>query len=213
MSKGSRKNPVFEWIFIIFCHLTGPWIWTPNGMLDRGHLQWFYTLSIIIPTILSWTLVPEVAITLTILTAIHFALLYLFCIFGQKYNGELKFGTSMFFFIISLLIFVYACTICWSITIATLIFSVVSYVLATILKLQGRSGRGLSILTCWVYFFCLFSAVIILPAVWWVKLLILLTLLLLHPIIDFAAGYELCDIECLLDTTYAGLNKYFRKFK
>lgn len=213
MSKDSRKKPILEWIFFIFCLLTGKWIWTPNGMLDRGHLQWFYTLSIVIPTILSWTLIPGVALTLTILTVIHFALLYLLCFFGQEYDGKLKFGTSMFFFIISATIFVYACIVCWPITIATLILNVASCLLATLLKNQGRSGRGFSIFLCWVYFFYLLSAILILPAVWWIKLLILLALLLLHPVIDFAAGFELCDIGCLFDTAYTGLVKRFRKFK
>lgn len=179
------------------------------GFTGEGNEQWYYTIALVINIMLTWIMMPNIAIFFTILSMIH-----LITVFVYGYN-DLGFENkiySILYAIVHLILIVIAIltNIYW--TILTSIIVIIAVAIApdccgkNILNQNTNSKQLSTIIALSSNTLIFISFVIVtsmLSIVWWGKVLMIASAILLHPFIDYL------EDNCIVisDVTSDVLNK------
>ena len=179
------------------------------GFIGEGNEQWYYFLSLVINCMLAWWFKPEIAILFTIVSVIHFISVFIYGYFDlSEIKGRLA---SVVYFLIHVIILGVCFVVDWKFTLITSAISIIALLIAP--DCTGNNifmpGPQLVPKKHRVYYspydtkpllfhtiiFVVFLAVtLLLPTKYWVKFIIIVGALILHPIIDILQG-ECIDIS------------------
>ena len=172
----------------------------PLGFCAEGNSQWYYFSALVINGMLTWWLHPELGVLFTVFSVLHFALLAAYGFMDMADPGHYK--ASVVYFVISLGMLVTGLVLDWAWTLITSAVMVFAMLLAPnemgnnilmrepkdyLVYYGNRNYWGLMLCqTCW--FACLVAVAVLIPVPFWVKLLIIVACMALHPVMDFLEG-------------------------
>ena len=176
------------------------------GFFGEGNRQWYYTLALVINVILAWMRLPHnVAVTFTILSAIHLISVHIYELTDLSFCRS----ASIAYINIQSIILTVALITHWKFSLMSILIMIIFLFIApndvgwnifsnllikssfapTYSKLE--SFMALSAHT--IVFTIFIITVCQLPFLWWGKLLIIAAMIGLHPIIDYLEG-ECVDV-------------------
>lgn len=174
------------------------------GFSGEGHEQWYYFLSLAINAMLVAWLKPEVAAWFILLMVIHFVMV---CIYGYQCISDYGAKYSYIYFASHLVLLVVAIILSPLWTLVTTAISVVAFLMAPDctgdnLFLQNvksyKAYSKLALIFNTIIFVAFVTIALMLPIELWLRILIIIGVMIVHPIIDYFAG------ECIIvsDVTY-----------
>lgn len=187
------------------------------GFTGEGNEQWYYFLSLVINCMLAWWLKPEIALLFTIVSVIHYISVFVYGYFMLSERGK---STSIIYFLIHATILGVCFANDWKYTIITSVISIVAFLIAPdctgnniFMPAPKEVGiyfgvqNKMPLLFHTIIFGAFLVVTLLMPAQYWVKLIIIGGALILHPIIDILEG------ECVLisDVTYDAYYKIVDK--
>lgn len=187
-------------LFIYWC-IVGP----EAGFTGEGNEQWYYFLSLVINLMLIWWQKPEIGLLFTILAVIHYVTIVIYgtSISYYLYSDGCTTKPAYVYLGIHLLLLVIAMvtSLKWAIittTITTIAFFLAPDCTGNNIFLRNRPYSILALLFNTIIFAGFVIIVFLLPIKLWIKLLIIIGALVVHPIIDYLEG------ECIIisDVTY-----------
>lgn len=180
-----------------------PWLWSPNGASNEGHQQWFYTLATLIHVMLAWGWFPRRATVFTALWLLHFATIYFVADRPEDSDSMGEF----FIFATTLLIIIGLCNSWWW-TLFSIALSTFGYWLAELVEREYIRGvYAVPYFACIVLFAFFVAATCATSFAWWLKAIIILLTLALHPLIDYGVSLHSFDIGLLMDSMKVYLQK------
>lgn len=179
---------------------------TECGFTGEGNEQWYYFLSLVINLMLIWWLKPEIALLFTILAVIHFVTVFIYGYFDLSVDGSTSLAYAYFGIHLVLLAIAIFTSLKWAIitiAITTIAFFLAPDCTGNNIFLRKRSYSKLSLLFNTIIFAAFVIIVVLLPISFWIKLLLIIGALVIHPIIDYFEG------ECVIisDVTYEVFEK------
>ena len=190
------------------------------GWNGEGNEQWYYFLALVINNMLTWWLKPELGIVVTVASAIHFITVCVYAVGDLSYNSVWH---SIVYYAIHAIMFGVCALLNWKWTILTSLIVVVAYLLAPdcmgnniFMRPPKECGvyAGVENIAAILFFhtvlFVVFVAIALsLPISLWVRILIIVACMILHPIIDFLEG------ECIIisDVTEEAYDKIVQTIK
>ncbi|MBQ8043533.1 MAG: hypothetical protein IJ272_05215 [Clostridia bacterium] len=178
------------------------------GFTGEGNEQWYYTLALVINIMLVWWLCPEIGTIFSILASIHYLTVVYHGVFSTDdiaYNNPtrayvrsyLYFGGHAVMFIIAAIV-----NIKWAII--TSVITTVAVLIApdctgnNIFLRKPNVRNNLPLLFNTIMFASFVLVDFLLPIRLWIKFVLLVIFMVLHPFIDFIEG------ECIIisDVTY-----------
>lgn len=189
------------------------------GFTGEGNEQWYYTLALAINLMLVWWLCPEIGIIFTILAVLHYSTIVYYGIFSTDdiaYNNPIRayVRSHLYFgFHLGLLIVATIVSIKWAII--TSFITTVAVLIApdctgnNIFLRKPNVRNNLPLLFNTIMFAAFVVVDFLLPMKLWIKFLILVVAMILHPIIDWIEG------ECIIisDVTCEAWEHMCRFFK
>lgn len=171
------------------------------GFTGEGNEQWFYTLSLAINLMLVWWLKPEIALLFSVLAAIHYVTVFVYGYFDLTEKGK-DYAATYFGIHVILAIIAIVADYKWAII--TAIITVVAYFIApdctgNNIFLRGNGlERGFPLIFNTIIFAAFIIIDLLLPIKLWVKILIIVMALIIHPIIDYFEGecVIISDVTC-----------------
>ncbi|MBQ9313829.1 MAG: hypothetical protein IJ220_02340 [Clostridia bacterium] len=178
------------------------------GFSEEGNRQWYYTLALVINVMIAWMRLPHnVAVTFTILSAIHLVSIHIYELIGLYFIRDASIAYTYIF--IHGMILIVALITHWKFSLMSILIMIIFLFIApndvgwnifsnllikssfapTYSKLE--SFIALSAHT--IVFTIFIITVCQLPFLWWGKLLIIAAMMGLHPIIDYLEG-ECVDV-------------------
>lgn len=158
-----------------------------DGFTGEGNEQWFYFLSLVINSMLVWWLAPEIAIFFIVFSAIH---LFTVATYGF-FKLEDKLAFAYIYVFIHCCLFLFAILLSFKWTAITTTITVVSLLFAPnykgniIISHTCNVPSGLPLFFNTLIFTIFVIVTILLPIYFWIKLVIILVALTLHPFIDY----------------------------
>ncbi len=175
------------------------------GFTGEGSEQWYYSLSLAINLMLIWWLKPEIALIFTILAVIHYLTVFFF---GWFDYGCIIFAYVYFGIHLVLLAIAIFTSLKWAII--TIAITTIAFFLAPdytgmniFMHKMNYSNSKLALLFNTIIFAAFVIIVVLLPITFWVKLLMIIGALLIHPIIDYIAE----QFAIISDVTYDALEE------
>ena len=179
---------------------------TESGFTGEGNEQWYYFLSLVINLMLIWWLKPEIGLLFTILVVIHYVTVFIYGYFDLYSDGSTSFAFAYLGIHLVLLTIAIFTSLKWAII--TIAITTIALLLApdstgNNIFLCKKTYSKLSLLFNTIIFATFVIIVVLLPIRFWIKLLLILGALVLHPIIDYFEG------ECVIisDVTYEVFDK------
>lgn len=163
-----------------------------EGINGEGVDQWYYTVGLAISCMLAWTYLPDIALTFTILSAIHLISVHVFG-FIDLYDS--KRYVSYIYLAIHIVLFIIGLITCWYWTLITSVITIVLTLIGgapNIFSFEWNNKFAMILNT--ILFFILIFVINLLPIAWWGKIIIKVVAIILHPIIDILEG------ECIVIT-------------
>ena len=165
-------------------------IGTECGFTGEGNEQWYYSLSLVINLMLIWWLKPEIGLLFTILAIIHYVTVFIYGCF-DLYDSSTIFAYAYFGIHWGLFVIALFTNFKWAMI--TMIITTVAYLLApdctgNNIFLRKKSYSKLSLLFNAIMFATFVIITVLLPIKIWIKLLLIISALVLHPIIDYLEG-------------------------
>lgn len=190
------------------------------GFTGEGNEQWYYTLAVIINLMLVWCLKPEIAIVFTVLTIIHFLTLFIYGFLDFDLAAPFyKFIKPDFIYLgIHCIIIVIAAITNIKWTLITAIGPTIAYCMApdcTGNNIFNRDSevKGYLILFQHTIVFTLFVVIdFLLPMNLFVKFIIIIGALLIHPVIDYLEG-ECIIINEITNSVFYDIRDYIKEKK
>ena len=189
------------------------------GFTEEGNEQWYYFVSLVINLMLIWWLGSQSdALVFTILAIIHFVTIYVYSLVDEKvFMSYLYFGIHLFLLIMALLTnFVWA-IISLSITVVFCLIApdcTVDIFFGDMFGFDEEHSKYILIEhTIVLGAFILVD--FLLPIDLWLKIVFIVTMLVLHPIIDYFEGYCIIISDCTTEgmDAIAGSIKRIKKKK
>lgn len=184
-------------VLLNFCRFI---VGSEAGFFGEGNEQWYYFLSLAINVMLVAWLKPEVAVWFILLMVIHFVMV---CIYG--YNDLSDYGSeySYIYFGIHLILGIIAIIVSPFWALITTAISVAAFFMApdctgNNILLRKKSYSKLALIFNTIIFAAFVTVAVMLPIALWLRILIIIGVMIVHPIIDYFAG------ECIIisDVTY-----------
>ena len=190
------------------------------GWSGEGNEQWYYFLTLVINCMLTWWLKPELGIIFTVVAVIHYVTV---CVYGFAMLSYSSVWYSIAYYAIHIVIFIVCIFSNWKWTLLMSIIVIVAYFLAP--DCLGRNffmrppkkyiiyfGNE-DIASILVFHTILFVAFVVialsLPISLWVRIIIIVICMILHPIIDFLE----CESMIISDVTNDSLEKIVQIIK
>ena len=178
------------------------------GFFGEGNRQWYYTLALVINVILAWMRLPHnVAVTFTILSAIHLVSIHIYELIGLYFIRDASIAYTYIF--IHGMILIVALITHWKFSLMSILIMIIFLFIAPdevgwniFSNLFIKSGfastnsklESFIALSAHTIVFTIFIITVCqLPFLWWGKLLIIAAMMGLHPIIDYLEG-ECVDV-------------------
>lgn len=182
----------------IYRYIVGP----EYGFAEEGNEQWYYSLSLVINLMLVWWIKPEAALIFAIIELIHFLTVFIYGYF------DLDFGSMAFayaYFGIHLILLAIAIFTSFKLTVITALITIVA-----ILSAPNSTGNNIflrepnihdrHLLLFNTIIFAVFAAIdILLPIKLWIKFVILVIVLAIHPLVDWLEGECVNIIDVTLE--------------
>ncbi|MBR5227434.1 MAG: hypothetical protein IKV94_02220 [Clostridia bacterium] len=171
-----------------------------TGFSGEGNEQWYYFLSLAINAMLLAWLKPQIASMFILLMIVHFVTV---CVYG--YRGISDYGAkySYPYFALHLLLLIVAIILSPFWALITTVISVVAFFTAPdccgdSIFLTGARYSKWPLLFNAIIFAAFVTIAFMLPIALWLRILIIIGVMIVHPIIDYFAG------ECIIisDVTY-----------
>lgn len=175
------------------------------GWSGEGNEQWYYFLALVINLMLTWWIKPELGIIFTVGAVIHYVTV---CVYGSAMLSlyDASFWYSIAYYTIHTVIFILCMFFNWKWTLLTSLIVIVAYFIAPDCMGNNIFMRPPKEFTVYfgneniaailVFHTILFVAFVIialsLPISLWIRIIIIVICMILHPIIDFLEG------ECML---------------
>ena len=190
------------------------------GWSGEGNEQWYYFLALVINLMLTWWLKPELGIIFTVAAVIHYVTV---CVYGYEILSDSSVECSIAYYAIHTVIFIVCIFFNWKWTILTSLTVIVAYFIAPdcmgnnifmrppkeYIIYYGNENTA-AILVFHTFLFITFVAIALsLPISLWIRIIIIVICMILHPIIDFLEG------ECIIisDVTNESLEKIVQTIK
>ena len=190
------------------------------GFTGEGNEQWYYFLSLVINCMLAWWFKPEIALLFTIVSTIHFISVFVYGYFDLlERKGK---PAAIVYFLIHAIILGVCFVADWKFTLITSAISITAFFIAPDCtgnnifmpgpQLVPKKHRVYynpydtkPLLFHTIIFVAFLAITLLMPAQYWVKIIIIGGALILHPIIDILEG------ECVLisDVTYDAFYNIF----
>ena len=178
------------------------------GFFGEGNRQWYYTLALAISIMLAWMRLPKnVAITFTILSAIHLISVHIYELTDLSFCRSASIAYTYIF--IHSMILIIALITHWKFSLMSILIMIIFLFIAPdevgwniFSNLFIKSGfastnsklESFIALSAHTIVFTIFIITVCqLPFLWWGKLLIIAAMMGLHPIIDYLEG-ECVDV-------------------
>lgn len=190
------------------------------GWSGEGNEQWYYFLALVIDLMLTWWLKPELGIIFTVVTVIHYITV---CVYGSAMLSDSSVWYSIAYYAIHTVIFIVCIFLNWKWTLFTSLIVIVAYFIAPDCMGNNIFMRppkeytvycgNESISSILVFHTILFVAFVVialsLPISLWIRIIIIVICMILHPIIDFL------EDECMIisDVTNESLNRIVQAIK
>lgn len=190
------------------------------GWSGEGNELWYYFLALVINCMLTWWLKPELGIIFTVAAVIHCITL---CVYGFAMLSDSSVLYSIAYYAIHTVIFIVCIFFNWKWTILTSLIVIVAYFIAPDCMGDNIFMRppkeyivycgNENISAILVFHTILFAAFVFvalsLPISLWIRIIIIVICMILHPIIDFLEG------ECIIitDVTNESLEKIVQTIK
>ena len=176
-----------------------------SGFTGEGNEQWYYFLSLVINLMLIWWQKPEIGLLFTILAVIHYVTVAFYGISGlydvfddgsTTKPAYVYLGIHLFLLVIAMII-----SFKWAIittTITTIAFFLAPDCTGNNIFLRKRTYSILTLLFNTIIFAAFVIIIFLLPIKLWIKILMIIGTLVIHPVIDHLEG------ECIIisDVTY-----------
>lgn len=182
------------------------------GFFGEGNRQWYYTLALAISIMLAWMRLPHnVAVTFTILSAIHLISVHIYELTDLSFCRSV----SIAYINIQSIILTVALITHWKFSLMSILIMIIFLFIAPdevgwniFSRLFIKSSYALTYsklesfiaLSAHTIVFTIFIITVCqLPFLWWSKLLIIVAMIGLHPIIDYLEGECVDVIEAVED--------------
>lgn len=172
------------------------------GFAGEGNEQWYYFLSLVINLMLIWWLAPEIGLVFTILAVIHYVTVSIYGYFDLYCSIGLAYAyLGMNLALLAVAIFTNLKWAAITTAITTIAFFSAPDCTANNIFLRKSYSKfalvfNTIILTAFVII------VVLLPARFWLKTLLIVSVLFLHPIIDILEE----DCITISEVTYGVFN-------
>ena len=179
------------------------WLLAPFGYDCKGNVQWFYTLTIFIHCLLTWLILPEIALVFSILWGVHVASIYLTSYMQNHSINISEHGIWSRFLILNIILLVVALLVCWWWILITIVISCLAYIKAPVNQFNLTATRGISISSFLLYVSFLILVFVQPIALIW-KLSILFFIIVYCNFNEKVAGRGYCinylveDLICVL---------------
>ena len=197
-------------LFIIIRSIVG----SESGFTGEGNEQWYYSLSLAINLMLIWWLKPEIGLLFTILAVIHYATVFIYGYFDLDCldDDNAKFGYAYVGIHLILLAIAIFTNLKWTIitaAITTLAVFLAPDCTGNNIFLTKRTYSKLALLFNTIILAVFVIIDILLPIKFWIKFLLIIGALVIHPIIDYIEG------ECVIisDVTYDAFGRVINSLK
>lgn len=174
------------------------------GFSGEGNEQWYYFLSLAINSMLVAWFKPQVAVWFILLMIIHFVTV---CVYGYRDISDYGAKYSYPYFALHLLLLIVAIILSPFWALITTVISVIAFFMApdctgNNILLRKKSYSKLALIFNTVIFAAFVTVAFMLPVALWLRILIIIAMMIVHPIIDYFAG------ECIIisDVTYEALD-------
>ena len=181
------------------------------GFTGEGNEQWYYFLSLVINAMLVAWFKPEVAVGFILLMVIHFITV---CIYGYNWLSDYGAKYSYMYFASHLVLLVVAIIISPLWTAITSAISVVAFYIApdctgNNILMREKSYSKWSLVFNAIIFAAFVTIAFMLPITLWIRIVIIIAVMIVHPVIDYFAG------ECVIisDVTGEALHKIRQSLK
>ena len=162
------------------------------GWTGEGNEQWYYFLALVINVMLTWWLKPELGIIFTVAAVIHYVTV---CVYGYAMLDIYSVWYSVIYYAIHAIIFIVCCLFNWKWTLLTSVIVILAYCIAPDCCAQnifGTGSREAIFLFHTILFVTFLIIVFKLPIALWIKLVIIVSCMILHPLVDFL------ESECII---------------
>lgn len=177
---------------------------TEYGFAGEGNEQWYYFLSLVINLMLIWWLKPEIRLLFTILAVIHYVTVSIYGFFDLYGSTSFSYAYLVIHFVLlAIAIFTSLKWAIITIAITTIAFFLAPDCTGNNIILRKKSSSKLCLLFNTIIFATFVIIVVLLPIRFWIKLLLIIGALVLHPIIDYFEG----EYISISDVTYEVLDK------
>ncbi len=195
------------------------------GWSGEGNEQWYYFLALVMNLMLTWWLKPELGVVFTICSIVHYITV---CVYGSEVLFFQDFIYSVGYFVIHLIILIMCLILNWKWTLLTSFIVIISVLIAP--NCMGNNifmpePKPISIYNTSLYFgndnvfgifffhtiwFAIFVIIALyLPINIWLRLMIIILCMVLHPIIDFLEG-DCMNIADVTNDAIENTVHYFR---
>lgn len=167
------------------------------GFTGEGNSQWYYTLALAINLMLVWWLCPEVGIVFTVLPVVHYIMVVYY---GTEDLAQDSLLHSCIYFGVHAIMFIIATVVNIKWTIITSVITAVAVVIApddsgyNIFYRKSNEDSHIGLLFNTIIFAAFVVVDFLLPIQLWIKIVILVSAMILHPFIDLIEG------ECIIIT-------------
>ena len=165
------------------------------GFIGEGNEQWYYFLSLVMNLMLLWWLKPEIALMFTVLSVIHYVTVFVYGYFMLDSENVIF---SYIYFGIHIILLILAIVTSFKWTVITAVITVVSILLApdctgnNIFLRVPNVTNSLPLIFNTIIFVAFVVLDFMLPIELWIKILIIVGALIIHPVIDWFEG------ECVI---------------
>lgn len=190
------------------------------GWSGEGNEQWYYFLALVINNMLTWWLKPELGIVITVAAVIHFITVCVYAVGDFSYNSV---WYSIGYYAIHAIIFIVCILFDWKWTILTTLIVVAAYLLAPnemgnnivmrppkdVIVYAGVENIAAILLFNTILFAVFVYIALNLPIALWVRIIIIVACMIVHPIIDLFEGEGII----ISDVTEDAYNKIVQTVK
>jgi len=195
------------------------------GWSGEGNEQWYYFLSLVINCMLTWWLKPELGIVFTVSAVIHYITVY---IYGGGMLSDSSVLYSIVYYLIHIIIFIICFVFNWKWTILTSLVVIVAYFSAPnctgnniFLRMpkdyENNIYYGVESISAILFFHTILFGIFVgvtlnLPTALWIRIIIIIVCIVLHPIIDSLEDEGIIISE-VTDESYEKIKKAIKNRK
>lgn len=175
------------------------------GFTGEGNEQWYYTLALAINLMLVWWLCPEIGIVFSVLATIHYLTVIYYASEDLSYDSP---SQSYIYFGIHIVLFVVASAVNLKWAIITSLITTAAFLIApdctenNIFLREATDYSRIPLVFNTIMFGSFVAVDFLLPIQLWIKIIILVGFMILHPFIDLIEGEGII----ISDVTYDACN-------